>query len=201
MLKNKSFEMATARRILIENISKEQVRGLIEENYGVGRTAFYDYEYREVFLDKMNYAFIVFDAYLENWIELDLDFNKTVEEHDNFLYRISRDYNTTVLFGYSQTTIGDTRFLVFRNGKILRSIYQKSYYEPHRILMECNSGEKLSYEKDFSYPELGENIEGYKFLDFYSDIQQMFEDYGYRGQKRKHFDKKYLHIEYLRLQP
>ena len=76
--------MATARKILIENVSKEQVQRLIEANYAVGRTAFYDYEYREVFLDKMNYAFIVFDSYLENWIELDLDFNKTVEEHENF---------------------------------------------------------------------------------------------------------------------
>lgn len=193
--------MATARRILIKNVSKEQVHELIEESYAVGRMAFFDYEYREAFLDKMNYAFILFDDYLDNWIELDLDFNKSAEEHDDFLLRISRDYKTTVLFGYSQTTTGDTRFVVFDNGQMLRSIYQKSYYEPHRILMESNFGERLSYEKDFHYPQLGQNIEGYKFLDFYSDIQSMFLDYGYRGEKRIQFDKKYLHIEYLKSEP
>jgi hypothetical protein len=192
------YLMATARRILIKKINKDLASELIKKNYPSGRTAILDYEYREVFLDKQNYTFIIFDSRLEDWIELDLDFNKSVDEHDSFLIRISRDYNTTVLFGYSQTTTGDTRFLALKNGQIIRSIYQKPYYQPDQILMESNFGEKLTFEKDFQYPELGQSIQGFKFLDFYDDIQKMFLDYGYRGDVRKDFDEKYLHVEYLR---
>jgi len=192
--------MATARRILIKNITKELARELIMKNYSVGRTATFNYEYREVFLDKMNYAFILFDSGLEDWIELDLNFYNSVKEHDDFLMRISKDYNTSVLLGYSQTTSGDTRFLVFEKGQILRSIHQKPYDEPNKIaiIMESDFGEKMSYEKNFRYPGLGQNIQGFKFLDFYDDMQQMFFDYGYSGETRKEFDENYLHIEYLK---
>ena len=189
--------MATCRRILIKRLCKESISELIRKEYPVGRESVYNYPYREVFLDRMNNAFIVFDAYLEDWTELDLDFNTSVEEHDYFLKSISEDYNTTVIMGYSQTTTGDARFVVFENGQILRSLYQKSYYDPHRIIMETNIGVKSKYEKDFEYPDLGENIQGYKSLDYYDDVQAMFEDYGYTGRQRQSCDEKYLHIEYL----
>lgn len=182
----------------MKNVSKELVSELIKTNYSVGRTATFDYEYREVFLDKMNYAFILFDSNLEDWAELDLDFYESAEEHDNFLTRLSKDYQTIVLFGYSQTTTGDTRFLALENGQVLRSIYQKSYYDPHRILMENDFGEKLRYERNFQYPEPGQSIKGFKYLDFYEDVQNMFIDYGFKGEKRKEFDNRYLHVEYLR---
>jgi len=189
--------MAAARRILIKGVSKEVVVDLIMTNYVIGRQSIYDYQYCEVFLDRMNYAFIVFDSHLDNWVELDLDFYNTIEEHDNFLKIISENYKTTVLLGYSQTTTGDTRFICFQNGEIKRLIYQKSYYNPDRILMETDMGDKSNHEKNFAYPNIGENIEGCKFLDFYSDIQTMFEDYGYKGKLRQKLEDKYIHIEYL----
>ncbi|RAV99533.1 hypothetical protein [Pseudochryseolinea flava] len=191
--------MATARRILIKDVRTEAMQALIEKNYATGRIATFDYEYREVFLDKMNYAFIVFDAYVENWIEVDLDFYRSAEEHDDFLMRVSKACSTVVLFGYEQTTMGDTRFLAWENGQVLRSIYMKSQHPPHRILMESNVGEKLDYEKNFQYADVGQDISGYKTLDFYTDIQTMFADYGYSGQERKDFNQKYVHIEYLHL--
>lgn len=189
--------MATARRILIKGIGKTLMVELIQANYQTDRTAIYDHEFREVFLDKGHYAFIVSDAYVDGWTELDVDFNTSAEEHDDFLLKISKDYQTTVLFGYSQTTSGDTRFLAVENGVILRSVYQKSYDEPSRILMETDLGEKSTFEKDFDYPKPGENIEGYHFLDFYDEIQPMFEDYGYKGNPRAKEEEKYLHVEYL----
>ncbi|MEA5260360.1 hypothetical protein VB264_21350 [Arcicella aquatica] len=189
--------MATCRRVLIKDINKELLVELIKKSYPIDRIITLDDEYRELFLDKMNYAFIVFDASLEGWTELDLDFNYSVKEHDNFLMNISKNYNTTILFGYAQTTSGDQRFLVFKNGEMIRHIYQKAYYYPNRIIMESNFGNKSSYEKNFQYPELGQNIRGFKFLDFYDDMQKMFRDYGYDGAKVKEFDEKYLHIEYL----
>jgi hypothetical protein len=190
--------MATARRILIKGISKELVAELLMKNYKIDRTSVFDYEYREVFLDKMNYAFILFDGYIENWIELDLDFKNSVDEHDIFLTKLSKEFKTIILFGYSQTTTADTRFLVLENGEITRQYYQKSYYElSHRILMETNFGHKRKYENSFKYAEIGKSIEGFKTLDFYDDIQAMFEDYGYIGEKRKVFDEKYLHLEYI----
>jgi hypothetical protein len=190
--------MATATRILIKGIGKELVAEIIQKHYKIDRTSIFDYEYREVYLDRMNYAFILFDAEIENWIELDLGFKKSVEEHDIFLIKLSNDYKATILFGYSQTTTADTRFLVLENGEIIRLYYEKSYSEQlDRILVETNFGQKSKYENSFKYADIGQSIEGHKSLDSYSDIQAMFEDYGYYGEKRKLFDEKYLHLEYL----
>ena len=175
--------MATRRRILIQNIDKETIAELIRNNYRIGRTAAFDYEYREVFLDKMNYVFIIFDAYINGWTEIELDFNKSVKEHDDFLKNLSKDFQTTIIFGYEQTTTGDTRLLVINKGQIIRSIYQKSYYEPHRILMEHNFGIRLETEKHFKYSELGQDMTQNKFLNF-DELQEMFCDAGYKGEKR-----------------
>jgi hypothetical protein len=189
--------MATRRRILIKNIDKETISHLIKSHYSIGRNAIFDYEYREVFLDQSNYVFIVFDAFLKDWTEIELDFNKSVKEHDDFLMTISRDFKTTVIFGYEQTTTGDARLLVLKNGQVTRSIYQKAYYNPFKILMEDDFGEKLPFEENFSYPEIGQNIENFKFLAF-DEIQEMFADAGYTGKERIYFDEKYLHLEYLK---
>lgn len=189
--------MGTLTRILIKGIDKEAVAKLITNSYSIGRTTILSNRRKEVFLEKMNYAFIIFDAYLEDWTDIEFNFNKTVEEHDVFLFRISKDFKTTVLFGYEQTTSGDTRFLVVENGEIVRLIHQKAYYHPDRFIMEENFGEKLQFEKSFSYPEVGQDLENYKFLDFY-DLQEMFVDAGYKGKSRTITDQKYLHLEYLK---
>jgi hypothetical protein len=189
--------MGTLRRILVKNIDKETVAEQIKNYYSIGRSAIFDYEYREVFLDKMNYVFIVFDAFINGWTEIELDFNKSVEEHDIFLTTLSNNFKTTIVFGYEQTTTGDTRFLVLKNGQVIRSIYQKSYYEPHRIIMEHNFGDRMQFEKNFLYPEIGQDIKNYKFLNF-DEIQEMFYDAGYAGESRSFFDGKFLHLEYLK---
>jgi hypothetical protein len=189
--------MGTLTRILIKGLNKDTIAELISNSYSIGRSTILDSSRREVFFEKMNYAFIIFDAYLEDWTDIVFDFNKTIEEHDTFLFRISKDFKTTVLFGYEQTTSGDTRFLVVENGEIVRLIHQKAYYDPDRFIMEENFGEKLQFEKSFSYPEVGQDLENYKFLDFY-DLQEMFVDAGYKGKSRTITDEKYLHLEYLK---
>jgi len=73
--------------------------------------------------------------------------NSSVEEHDSFLKNLSKNFDTIIIFGYEQTTTGETRLLVLNNGQIVRSIYQKSYFDPHRIIMENNFGDKLQTEK------------------------------------------------------
>lgn len=191
--------MATARRILIKGVSKESVTEQIRRHYKTGRESIHNYTYREVFLDKMNYAFIISNAYFEEWAELDLDFNDTVEEHDDFLQKLSAVYATTVIFGYEQTTVGSARFCCYQNGGLVRCIYQKFYPYPDRIIMETNVGTPSRYEKDFSYPKLGEPMtDRYKYLDFYDDIQALFEDYGYGGIPREQEENQFLHIEYLK---
>jgi hypothetical protein len=190
--------MATARRILIKSISKELIAEHIEQNYKIDRKLILDYDCREIFLDRMNYAFIIFDGDFENWTELDLDFKKSVEEHDSFLIKLSKEFQTTILFSYSQTTTGDTRFLALENGKIIRLYYEKSYWEPsHRILLETNYGLRSKHECSFNYTQLGQSIEGFKYLDYYDDIPAMFEDYGYVGARRQTFDERYFHLEYI----
>jgi hypothetical protein len=57
--------MGTLRRALIKNIDKVTLSEIIRANYKIGRTAELDHEYREIFLDKMNYVFILFDAYIK----------------------------------------------------------------------------------------------------------------------------------------
>jgi hypothetical protein len=189
--------MGTLKRTLIKNIDKATLAEIVRNNYKIGRTAEFDYEYREVFLDKMNYVFIIFDAYINDWTEIEFDFNKSIEEHDDFLKNLSKDYKTIIISGYEQTTTGDTRLLVLNNGHIIRSIYQKSYFEPHRIIMEHDFGERLQTEKHFKYSELGQDVTRYKLLNF-DEVQKMFMDAGYKGEARTFFDQKYLHLEYLK---
>jgi hypothetical protein len=189
--------MGTRRRLLIKNIDKEILAERIKNTYSIGRTAELDYEYREIFLDEMNYVLILFDAYLENWTEIELDFNESVEEHDTFLKNISKEFKTTVLFGYEQTTSGSARLLVLKNGKTIRSIYQK-FQLSYKFIMEHNFGMRLESESHFEYPSLGEEItEGHKFLSF-DEIQKMFSDAGFTGKERTSFDNRYLHLEYLK---
>lgn len=189
--------MGTLRRVLIKNVEKEVIAELIQRSYSIGRMAIIDYEDRAIFLDRLNPVFILFDAYLDGWVELEPDFHKSVEEHDDFWTMISREYNTTVIFGYEQTTSDDARLLLLENGIIKRSVYQKSYYNPHRLVMEHDTGERLKYELNFHYPKPGEEMGDCYYLDF-DDIQEMFTDCGYRGIKRVDFDEKYLHLEYLK---
>ena len=192
--------MGTCSRTLIKGISKELFTELIKKNYSIGRSVILDCVNTGIFLDQMNCAFIISDAYYDGWIEVDLDFNKSIEEHDKFLIEISKKYNLLVLFGYKQTTSGEAKFLIINHGEVLRSIYQKVYSEPFRVVMEINFGEKLNYEKSFQYPEIGQDIDGFEFkdLDFYTDIQEMFAEKGYGGEKNEKFDEEYLHLEYLK---
>jgi hypothetical protein len=189
--------MGALRRTLIKNIDKLILAEIIKKNYKIGRTAEFNYEYREAFLDKGNYVFILFDAYIDGWTEIEFDFNRSIEEHDTFLEKLSKDNNTVVISGYEQTTTGDTRLLVLNKGEIIRSIYQKSYPEPDRIIMKHNFGERLKTEKNFKYPEIGEDLTGNDLLNF-DELQKMFSDVGYNGEARTSFDEKYLHLEYLR---
>ena len=189
--------MGTLSRILIKGIDKEQCAHLIRTNYSIGRTSIFDYQFREAFFDKMNNSFIVFDAHKIGWTAIEWGFYKSVEEHDHFLMDISKNYNTTVLLGYNQTTSGDVKLLSLKNGKIQRSIYRKCG-DPYKILMEYNIGEKLPYEEAFNYPDIGQEVgEDHKLLDF-DEIQEMFAECGYVGAARNEFDEHYLHLEYLK---
>ncbi|WP_386106008.1 hypothetical protein [Tenacibaculum geojense] len=149
-----------------------------------------------MFLDRENYSIILFDSYLTNWIEIIFDFYDGPEEHDIFLKKVSTEFLTDVIFGYEQTTTGDARFLKIKGGKIERDIYQKSYYEPHRIIMERNLGNKYSTEKGFEYPEIGNDLTDFKVLDF-DEIQNMFMDAGYKGNKNQSLKEEYTHLEWL----
>jgi hypothetical protein len=189
--------MGTFRRVLIKNVDKTVIAELIKKHYPIGRTSVLDYEYREIFLDISNYVIIVFDAYVSGWTEIEFDFNKSIEEHDHFLTQISKIFNTTVIFLYEQTTTGDTRFLVIRNGDIVRSIYQKTQSESYGILMAHDIGERLDTEKHFVYPPTGQSLEEFTFLDM-DIIQKMSVDAGYVGESREVFDEQYLHFEYLK---
>ena len=102
-----------------------------------------------------------------------------LKNHDIFLKKISIEFKTEVLFGFEQTTTGDARFLKISEGVIHRDLYQKSYYEPHKIIMERNLGKKYSTENKFDYPGLGEDLTSFKMLSF-DEIQDMFVDAGYK---------------------
>lgn len=189
--------MGSLSRILIKDLDKETVVELIQQYYSIGRKAVFDYENRSAFSDEMNDAFTIFDAYINGWTEIAADYILPGEEHDMFLTTISKDFKTTVILGYVQTTTGDAQFLVLKNGQIIRSIYQKSSYNPHRLIMKYNAGEKLAFEKDFIYAEIGQDITDYKFLNF-DEIQEMFYEAGYTGENRTYADREYLHLEYLK---
>lgn len=189
--------MGAFSQILIKGIDKEQRTQLIRANYLIGRSAIFDFQFREAFFDKMNNSFIVFDAHKIGWTAIEWAFYESVEEHDHFLMDISKNYNTTVILGYNQTTSGDVKLLSLKNGKIQRSIYQKCG-EPYKILMKYNIGEKLPYEQAFNYPDIDQEVSGnHKLLDF-DDIQEMFLECGFIGAARNEFDEMYLHLEYLR---
>ena len=189
--------MGTLNRTLIKDISKSDLISLIKKTYSIGRVQLLDHENQALFLDRKNHSIILFESYLINWIEITFDFYNGPEEYDIFLKKISAEFLTDVIYGYEQTTTGDVRFLKIKNGKIERDIYQKSYYEPHRIIMERNSGDKYSTEKEFKYPEIGKDLTDFKILDF-DEIQDMFIDAGYKGNKNQSIKEEYTHLEWLK---
>ncbi|WP_020529813.1 hypothetical protein [Flexithrix dorotheae] len=187
--------MGTLSRILIQGVESATVVELLKNHYKTGRTQNFDYEFKEVFLDQMNYSFIVFDAFLKNWTELIVDFYSDVREHDEFLIKISLDFQTKVIFGYEQTTLGDAKLAVWKNGNVVRSIYQKLNLEKDLIEMKENFGHRFLNEAGFKYPVIGGDCSGFKVLDF-DDIQTLFQDAGFTGEKRSNKVKEYIHLEY-----
>lgn len=188
--------MGTFSRTLIKGIAKEQMLDLVRAEYPIGRVEILDHENNAIFFDRKNYPFVLFDAYLSGWTEMVLEFRMSAAEHDGFLSGISGRFETTVIFGYNQTTTGDARFTVFKNGHNVRSIYQKSEFGPHRIITVEDFGSKFPYEQHFTYPPVGEDTTRGYLLD-YEDIQEMFKDAGYTGPVNLNSDEKYYHLEWI----
>lgn len=188
--------MGTLNRTLIKNVNKSDLIDLIKNHYQIDRIQILDYENKSLFLDRNNYSLIVSESHIQNWIEITFDFYNNAEEHDCFLKKVSTEFLTDVIYGYEQTTTGDARFLKITKGKIERDVYQKTYYEPHKIIMERNSGNKYSSEKSFEYPETGSELNDFNILDF-DEIQNMFIDAGYKGNKNQVLKEAYIHLEWL----
>ncbi|WP_299247494.1 hypothetical protein [uncultured Aquimarina sp.] len=189
--------MSTLNRTLIKNVNISDLISLIKNYYSIGRVQLLNYENQALFLDRKNYSIILSDSYIANWIEITFDFCDGPEKHDFLLKKISTELLTEVIYGYEQTTTGDARFLKITNGKIERDLYQKSYYKPHRIIMERNLGDKYLIEKEFKYPEIGRDLTGFKALDF-DEIQDMFVNAGYKGNKNQSPKEEYTHLEWLK---
>lgn len=189
--------MGTLIRILIKNVNPDAITKRIKDFYSIGRNQIYGYEYKEAFLDKMNYTFIVFEAYFKDWVELTVHFYNDINEHNDFLKSISLDYQTRVIFGYEQTTTGDAKLTIWDKGCIIRSIYQKLDLKKNKIVLVENTGDQLLNETNFEYPEIGEDCDGFTMLDF-DDIQTLFIDAGYIGESRAYEPERYTHLEYLK---
>lgn len=186
--------MSTLIRILIKDVDKEDLIEEVKDYYKTGRSKQYDYEYYEAFLDQGNYVIIIFDAYIEGWTEIGLNSYTSLDEFDDFLSKISKKYQTSVLLGIEQNSTGDSRLLILKNGKTARSIRFKFSDNTKEITLEDNFGTRLASEKSYQYPALGQITSGYNYLSMH-EIQQIFTDAGYIGNPRPILSGKYIHLE------
>lgn len=98
--------------------------------------------------------------YNEDWVEITLSYRFSLYFHDELLRRLSKDFNSEILLGYYQSTMGQGRLAKFENGKLKLSIIQSEagYKENAMLRLVDNRGITDELKKQFLIPKIGEKF-------------------------------------------
>ena len=132
---------------------------------------------------------------------MEFDFKGNLYFYDEFLRRISKSLDTTILLGYYQSTSGEGRLAKFQNGQLEisffeRYFYYKSYdddaYSIDRIYVADNLGVENSKIETLKKAKLGKD----SCLIDHDFIYDFYKSEGWDNELGQNYhDWKYLHVE------
>ncbi|MDQ0067374.1 hypothetical protein [Chryseobacterium lathyri] len=178
--------------IKLENI--EVILYELQEYFLIGKVETLNDSKWWLYSENGNETIILSNNYNHNWCEIEFEFNYSIYLYDEFLRRLSKKFNTIILLGYYQSTLGNGRIAKFSSGVLELSLLQ--LYSNNngfdRISLVDNFGISKSMKNDFNIPKLGEDC---NVID-YDLINSFFENNGLLPDNFKNYEEwSYLHIE------
>jgi len=142
-------------------------------------------------------VFVVSPAWHKGWTELDIRFWRrqySEYDYDAWFKQASLDLNTKILYGYYQSTAGDSRVAAFSNGTMEISVCHKNE-GGDALTLKDNTGLNTSLAAVLKLPlNIGDPVYGNSIMD-HPVIYDFFTRSGMDGEPRPKEDIPYTHLE------
>lgn len=185
--------MGRLSKIYVKEKSLETVKGIISESYNIVREESLKFEQDWRYNKYGNEAIILTKNYNSEWVELQLNFENSMYEHDEMLKDMSERLECVILICYYNSTFGKGRFAKFSSGSYDLSIVQE--VAGRGINEQMTLVEKRGVSDDlaelFKIPNTGGKFFGIN----YDTAYRFFSYFGlvWDGKKRDNLD--YIHLE------
>ncbi|RLJ33290.1 hypothetical protein CLU97_2771 [Chryseobacterium sp. 7] len=182
--------MSTFSKAYVRLTNLNEILDEIKKYYIIGKNETMNEPKSWYYSENGNETMILSNNYNKSWCEIELEFNFSTYLYDEFLRRLSEKFETVILLGYYQSTIGNGRIARFCKGRLELSIaqYYSSYDGFEKIYLTDNFGVSYPIKKEFNIPRLGEDFNAidyelinkfFKNNDLFSDNFKSYEDWSY----------------------
>lgn len=187
--------MSTISDIAIKHNSPLKIQFELEQFYLIGEKVIKDYSNEFEFLEKNpeSRTFVIHQEQNTSWTQIGYSL-ENLYELDEILRRLTYKFETIAFIGYNQTTSGDFRFALFKNGNLVRSLFLKYIEHQNQIRVVDNFGNKLDFEKiEFGTP-ITRPINDNQKLDYFI-FNDWYKELGFEPEERCNIE--YVHLEVL----
>lgn len=184
--------MGTFSTAYIKNTKTDQIKSYLGQHFEILSEEVVNQEQSWKFWENGNDTMILSNVYNYRWTQLYLNLDISLYKYDELLRRISKEFNTEILFCYYQTTICKGRLAKFDEGQLILSIVQEEVEikGERQLRLTDNWGVDSAIRSQFNIPKLME-----KFINIDYDNIYKFLNINNLEWDKIDKDEEYNHIE------
>lgn len=185
--------MGTFSTAYIKNTKPDQIKAYLGKYFEILNEEIINQEQWWKYWANGSETMILSNVYNYKWTQLYLNLNISIYKYDELLRRISKDFETEILFCYYQTTTCKGRLSKFEEGQLILSIVQEEVeIKSERMLrLTDNWGLDSITRNHFNIPKLMD-----KFINIdYDNIYKFLNLNNLKWDMIEGKDEKYNHLE------